>query len=816
MGTDTGLDVDLGEPVDLWAGLAPVFPASGRPWRRPEGRPLLVEHATVAADPVAWGEPCLSLHESVTDLLDHIFDYSVAPMVGLDGPLSMTAGALMAGRSLAALEARLNMDLTIRPAPAFLLVRLLGSRGTRYYTPEWQGLNRKNKIVEWLTPAGRAAMARLRLRDMRHEGSEFYGDLTARQAGRFIAYFHDLGTHLVRSLRFGEQLFQVFEASADHLAGLKASFARAAAENRICGPMAYGAAQLTRRPWVTSASPILRAGARQDAHHEIWMSDVPGEPPSLLAPRAMPAWSRAAALALLPARSIVGVSFACQALYLEDHRAEAWARIMRAGLCQRFPAAPRAGWRARSPLAGFLASAALSGDEALCRPAVPVLPDLALVLDFTTPGRIANPSAECLAFFAATDPGTGRAAEVEIDCPAFDPARLAIPFLDGALGVTDRGGERFCLVEGVWLGAAEDGRPGIAGAPAEPGAAMLIRHAPRLAGFVRLMAQLQGPGLPPEVRAAMKRAVTWLAGTMSHQPDLLPLRWQALQVARGGGRIAPGSILPDRDGALQRALVPLLESGVDLLALPADGGDLGAAARQLSARLRAFYARLPLALDAGELESKILAAGEALQRRFAGLAGNPHLPEYAGRLFAAGATLCQPPDPLRMPSGIVPGDAPFAILWNAVLGLRAGYAECRAMLLAMQGRTAEAVVLLEREILGPGDGPANPAIGFLASLDALGDALPPIDSADRALLLGEMNALLDLRRSARLLQRADAGDGSAEDGPQLHRLLLLLEILQLCGAAGIPLAPLESLAPAAFAARIDQALTAMAGDCQFA
>ena len=45
-------------------------------------------------------------------------------------------------------------------------------------------------------------------------------------------------------------------------------------------------------------------------------------------------------------------------------------------------------------------------------------------------------------------------------------------------------------------------------------------------------------------------------------------------------------------------------------------------------------------------------------------------------------------------------------------------------------------------------------------------------------------------------------------GPQLHRLLLVLEILQLCRAADIPLAPLDSLAPIVLAARIDEALTA--------
>ena len=126
---------------------------------------------------------------------------------------------------------------------------------------------------------------------------------------------------------------------------------------------------------------------------------------------------------MLPAQSVVGVSFACQALYLEDHRADAWSRIVRAGLCQRFPGVRLSGWRLREQfqLATVLASAALAGEEALCKPAVPELPDIAFALDLTASGRIMAPSSDCLALFAATDPGTGRAAEFEIDCPAFDP-----------------------------------------------------------------------------------------------------------------------------------------------------------------------------------------------------------------------------------------------------------------------------------------------------------------------------------------------------------------------------------------------------------
>lgn len=816
-GTDTEMDLDvkLGEPADLWAGLEPRYLNSGRPWRRPQGNPLHTEVPSIPSERVEWGPPYLSLHDNVADLLSHIFDYSVSPMVGLEGPHSVRAGVLMAGNSLAELEAQLRMDLMVRPSAAYLLVRLDGRRGTRYYTPEWQGLNRKIKIMHWLTPEGRNAMARLRLTDMRHEGPEFYGDIAAPQARRYLRYFHDLGTHLVRSISYGERLVQVFEANEDFLPGLREAFAREAGD-RTCGPAAFGMAHFTRRPWVANASPILSASgcacARHAAHHEIWTSDTPEQPHSLLSPRAASTSSRNAVLHLLPAQSVVGVSFACQALYLEDHRADAWSRIMRAGLCQRFPALHLSGWRMRGqfPLESFLASAALTGEEALCKPAQPVLPEMTLALDLRKPARASQPSSDRLALFAATDPGSGRAAELEIDGPAFDPAGLKIPFLDGALCVTDRAGERSCLVEGVWLGRTDGGQLGIKAAPAEPDEALLIRHAPQLAAYLRLMGQMQAAGLPSGASVATTRCAAWFVGATAGKANLVQLRWQAMLVARGAGRSEPGSVVLNH--ALKADLARLLDSCMDLLAMHPESQALRAAAKGVGRRLRTYHDSLPCALEVEELDRKSLAAGEVLQRRFANLQSVTDLPEEAAAALSAGATLCLPPDLRRMPHAIVPGDDTYAMLWNALLGLRARYAECRAIVLARQCRTAEAIDLLEHEIIACRDAPADPAGDILTSLDTYSGSLSAIGPAERDMLRNDMAVLLELTNSARLLQ--SSGTVSPEEGdevgPQLHRLLVVLEVLQLCRSAGVVLAPLDSLAPTMLAARLDAALTAIA------
>ena len=426
---------------------------------------------------------------------------------------------------------------------------------------------------------------------------------------------------------------------------------------------------------------------------------------------------------------------------------------MRAGLCQRFPGVRLSGWRLREqfPLATVLASAALAGEEALYKPAVPELPDIAFALDLTASGRIMAPSSDCLALFAATDPGTGRAAELEIDCPAFDPERLKIPFLDGALCFTDLKGARSCLVEGVWLGRTDGGRPGINGVPAEPDVAVLIRHALQLAAYLRLMGQMQGAGFPPGAGVAMRRCAAWLAEATSGNTSLVQLHWQALLVARGAGQSEPGALVLSR--ALKTSLAQLLKSCMDLLALHPDSRELRAAARSLARRLHTFYNSLPGTLEVAELDRRSLAAGEALQRRFDSLRRASDLPEQAAAVLSAGATLCLPPDLRRIPHAIVPGDDPYAMLWNALLGLRARYAECRAILSTMQCRTAEAVDLLEREIINCRDVPAT---DILTALDALSGTLPHMDTADRDMLLAEILELLELSRSADLLQIASA------------------------------------------------------------
>lgn len=843
-----------GDPVDLWAGLKPLFPDWGCPWRQPPGRLLRpeippegpVSKSLAPESPVTWDPLSLSFHDDVTDLLTHLFDYTVAPMVRLDGPQEIPAGVLMAGQSLAGLEERLTIPLTCsRPETAYLLVRLVGRRGTRYYTPDWEGLNRKLRILHWLTPEGRKALARLRLRGMRHEGVEFYGDLSARLAKRYLGAYEAFGTHVVRSISYGACLFQVFEVAGAVVSGVRDAFLREGGSRLVRGPAVFGLSQFTRSPWVTRASPILSAGdcprSRAVTHHALWQ-DGDGGPASLLSSRAKAVAERTAVLDGLPACSPVAVSFSCQALSLEDFRADAWSRVMRAGLCQTFPGIRLSGWRQRTAfsLPAFLASAGLVGEEALCKTPDPMLPELAFGLDLRRSGIGAGigargganreptsgpvrlrlpdtlPDTGCLALFAATDPATGQAAEYTLETPAFDPQKIKIPFVDGALCLTDAGGNRTCLVEGVWLGPQDDGRPGIVADPADCDRGLLVRHAGPLAGYLRLIGVLQGGGGPEDADLMLRRCAAWLAERTAGDDDLAGVRWLALREARGGpvppvsgtGSPAPAPAPAPEDGdRLTRVLVACR----DMLVLHPDSDEGTAALCHAEQQLQAVYADGSGTPDPDDLEQRSLAACEAVQRHFAAFAARPGMPEQAVMLFSAGATLKDPPDPRRTPHALVPGEEPYALLWNALLGIRVHLTHCRAESAAARGRTAEAIALLEHEVLDGWECPRDPAGDTLAALEALSESLPGITGADRTALWTDIGTLLALGGPARLLAGADASSPAARDGlgPQMRRLLVVLGTLRACRTAGLALPPLDSLTPAVLRARIGQALTAL-------
>ncbi|MBB4952326.1 hypothetical protein H4S14_000368 [Agrobacterium vitis] len=754
----------------------------------------------------------LSLHETPADLLSHLFDYSVSPMAGIDGPLSLPSGAFMAENSLAELETRLKIDLTQGHAPAYLLARLKGIRHTQHYTPELRGLNRKIKIMQWWTPEGRNAMTRLRLQRMRMEGAEFHGDFSAHNAKRYLAYFQDFGTHIVSSLTIGDMLFQVFEVNGNLLQSLKSEFRKDDGKHLIQGALAHGLSHLTRPPWTTRASPILTTqdsdAAAYVTGHPIW-THSPEEPASLLSIASLSAPLRDTVLAHLPAHTVIGAVLANQALYLEDHRADAWSRLLRACLAQNYPHALSTGWRSRKVFqpVPFFASADLLGQNTLCPPVQAGLPDLALALDLSGPGRCQSSASETLAFFANTGPQTGGAAEWTFDAPYFMPERLIIPFVNGAVRMTDQRGQRACLVEGAWIGEGAEHRPEVVADPMQADPSLLKHRQSRLLAHLALMEQVQGPIFRPEAAAAMRRCAAWLASLSSHDATLLPLRWKAMQGAWGIGWRGPASLMARQDNL--HGLSDLLDMAITLLRNRQSDQHWIEKIHLLESALATFYRNLPDYRSQEELGAENESAGLSLELCFANLmqtvTEEHHRP--LAELLAAGSQFRQPPDRRHLPENLFPGDDPVTTLWNIVLTIRARHAEVEAIRLAIKGQYGEAVALVEQEIVDGRDVPEDPVRALKMSLDAQSDRFPGLDAHAKHELLRQVGTVVSLSTSACLLRWSEGIDQEhpQDIGPQQRALLIVLELLNLCCRLGLELTPLDDLASTSLLDRLCQA-----------
>lgn len=780
------MTLELGSPVDLLGGLRPAFGTAPPPWCVPPERPLRTEAVPAPGGPVHWQAPELSLHDDAADLLGRLFDLQAVPMPGLDGPLALDPGILMTGDGVDPETAASALGLPLEAGQLYLLVRLRGLRDPVYYTPEWQGLNRMKKLHDWLSPEGRHAMARLRLAAMRRDRHLLLGDVTARQASRYLEYFHRFGTHILRSLQHGDILFQVFRVAPGMRDALRIALAPELVNGAVTGPAVHGLAPFTRAPWTDRAGPIRAASGAAAAVRDdpIWQDE--SEAPSLLSTAAIDAARRAQVLDRLPACTPLAASFACQALYLEDHRAEAWTRLLRGALVQRFPELRDTGW----PAPDRMRPVPLLAEAGLTHTSTADPPEIALAWDAApVPAATAGARPPRLALFTDARDAPGGVARLAVGCGSADRPPC-LPFCDGAVQIAD-GGDRLTLVEGAWLGRAI---PQVAADPAMADPALLLRHASQLAGWLRLLDLLQGPALPDGVGPHMRRAAAWLAGAARGQTGLEMLQGQAALVAGGAGW---ASTLAGQGLAQPAATCASLAREVlALLALPLDHAAQHEAAARLATRLAACHAP-------GAVPPDPEGSAQALAQRFAGLKTAHPWPETEQALLRAAAILHLPPDPKGLPHRALPGDGRVEQMWNALLGLRARLAELRATQALAAGQGARAAHLLEVEALAPHEVQPDPATVLAQALRQAADdaALPELDALQQ-----DMTAMTDMAAAAWRWRRMTAMAATPGTAPALLRLTLVLEVLALCRLSGSSKISVQGLSPRALAAALEAAL----------
>jgi hypothetical protein len=797
----------LGSPLNLLAGLRPCFTPAQVPWHAPAGLPIKTEIVLAPSDPVVWDDPVLSLHQGVADLLSGIFEYAISPMVALDGPMTVGAGPLMTGPGADLGPFAHDLGIALK-AQSYLLVRIKGHRGTRYFQPELIGLNRKQRITEWLTPRGRKAMARLRLHDTWSEGPVVRGDITARQALRYLGYFEQLGTHILGSLGFGDLLYQVFEVADDQADALRRIFDQEAGGGPMSGGAAFGLTPFTQPPWVTQASAIMSASsahvARAVCADPIWHAGG-GAAPSLLNGAARDALSRGAVLDRLPAQTVIAASFANQALYMEDFRADAWARMLRGALSHRFAGLTHTGWQSRGAFAPvrFLQSVEFSDAASLGSSPNAAVRGIGFALDLGADLPPRDAQGDYLALCASADPAGGGTLRRRPGWPDFDPRRFKVPFVDGAFEIWAEDGSRATLIEGLWLGGADAGDLHVAADPADVPHAQLLRHKEALADYVRLLHQLCGPVFAPEVHTFAIRCAMWLAQSAQGDAALDQLGWDATWVARGDPWVL------DDPGPESDTLSTTVRNAVSLMALAPDMDALEPGAKALAEEVAAIY-RAAAGSSRDALAGACAQSAKAVADGCAVCAAVTGLSDVTRAAFTAGAGLLAPPDHRVLPHAPLTGAHPVPRLWNGVMTLRTHVAKIQAILAACAGDPAAAVAALRREPMSPRLATRDPGADILEAVTQLEG-----DGGDGADALRSHSAELgNLARRATLIHRTDLTDPAlvqAKGEPQVLRLIAVLDLLNLCRLSGLPVAPLPDLAPSTIVARLEGLLASLQG-----
>ena len=803
------MNIQLGDSVDLLAGLKACFPSRELPWRSPPGIPLITQECACPNVPVVWQDVVISLHETVSDLVDTMFNYSVEPMVNLDGLVSITSGVLTEEAGLKALSESTGLNISSNSNSSYLLVRLHGVRAKMIYEPEYYAYNRKVKILNWSTAEGRNALARLRLKNMRRLGYEFTSDITARQARRYLEYFHDFGTHIVSSLTFGEQFYQIFELSRRGLEAIRSDYNQMSSRS-LEGPLALGMSHYLTPPWIEAESPILSSSgalpesiwAELDAYSANKKVDK-----NLLSLSVLPATILNEALSSVSARNVIAASFSCLALYLEDFRAENWARILRGSLEQRFNKKVSCGWKRRRrfcPIT-FFKQSSLTTAEGVYSSIAEKLPALALAADFSDcDNNELNFPEHGLLFFSRGGVENGSGACVSVSDIKKKVTSIKSFSVEGAIRVLGPTGKVVTLVDSVWLGCNRDGRLQVVGAPLEVGSEFLYQYRSQLSIYISLFDQLQGPVFEPEIALSMRFCVQRLLNVVEDHDSLSRLKWQALQCYFGVGANS-GFNLATVKGVKEAQFKDLL-STIMLLSARSQVNDINLL-MDARLKLRRFYLSLPECVSGNIIRERTSHLIEKIENVFERLLREGRWSEAVYPVMDVGRVAFREGGTEDLPFAKFEGESAEGDLWNSFLSIRVCFVHIRAILNACNGEFSGVIDQLLQEPISIRDSLSNAGEQFIITINELCGSQSIEVSALLDELLNLHHDAVDLCSSAVLFSRIHRLDIEVDEmysNFHLQSLILLLELLNLSQWLGYSCETLNSISLTALNLRVSR------------
>ena len=779
------MQIQLGESVNLLHGLAPTFPNTKIPWTRPKGTPLVTEPAVPLQNTATWQPIEVTFCQSIDALLDALFDYSVVPMNLLDGPLDIQPSHLMRDTAPKDLAMGLGCTEKMLNAPGFLLVQLQADRSVQHFSPEHQHINRKRKITNFLNDKGRHAMARLRLREMRKIGVNFHGDFTARQAQRYLKYFDDFGTHVIKTLKIGELLWQIVALSPDHIDQTAQFFNQNAQADKLSGPGAFGAQVFASMPWATRVGKIMTCGG---AHLVGKISQDPiwnAHPPRLLDLAIHPAEEIERVMSQFDCNSITGAQFCAQALYMEDFRADALTRVLQTAFLQRFPKIQKVGWRQRGKVdpVAFVDSAGLSGVEALCVRSQPASHKfvMALALDNSPALRLGKDDITTLWLRASN--ATQSLSEIDVNAATFNPDTLKAIYVDGSLRIKARNQQDVhTLADGLWLGQGQDGKQVISSAPCEPTTEDLHENLSRLRVFCVLLDQLRGPAISPDMSIEVLTLVDRLLAVCNGQPSLNELSTDLHWIRHNASW----------RGKSSNSINPIVDTDVfsnisQFLRIPSND-------QSLMAQNETMCESWEKTLNRGFNETQF---NDALNLKVSNFTEaikqfrDQYRTEETDAVLSALQGIATDQNPAELPTKQSASESPSAQLWNSVLCLRATIAGARAFYRPVSpdswSQLGDQIISLAQVPLTMG--------GILQS--AMQKLWPDVTGLNYFSNL--YNELTQCALSTAQINQTLIWDHKAPlvccAGPQMKRLIMSLQALNLACLNGAELPPLKKLEP---------------------
>lgn len=335
--------VRLGDSANLLLGLKPTwFGVAGvSPFDPPEQTAL---RDFVLPEPESrgtWGEPEVSLHDDVESLVDALFAYPVRAILSDRGRSALPVHALMLGggrraAGLAMLEGLLGISSDQLECGGLVLLRVRRQDAEHRHEAEQGGIGRRLRIANYWTREGLHSIARLQFTRRIH-GHRLSAGIDRHQAGRYLDFMYDYGTHFVSRVVLGDQLFQVLACRQDRYSLLQALWRQGSGSGKC---MAVAFADYTGSTWIENHGQVCSAAQDPELTRllaaGVWRDAEREGANSLLVPFAR---QRAKITALLEGmrRSIPFlVEFSAHSPYMGDYRANAWQRVLKGALLQRY------------------------------------------------------------------------------------------------------------------------------------------------------------------------------------------------------------------------------------------------------------------------------------------------------------------------------------------------------------------------------------------------------------------------------------------------------------------------------------------------